>query len=86
MLERKRRKGNPRALLVGTQTAAATVESGTELPQKIKNRTALRPSNSTSGNLSKETQNTNLKEYTPPMFAAVIFAIAKIWKQPECHQ
>ena len=36
------------------------------LPQKSKNGNALRPSNSTSVNISKETQNTNLKEYTNP--------------------
>ena len=37
-----------------------------ELLQKIKNGTALWPSDSTSGNISKETQNTNLKEYMHP--------------------
>ena len=35
------RKGNPFALLVGMQTGAATVESTLELPQKIKNGTAV---------------------------------------------
>ena len=35
------RKGNPSALLVGMQTGAATIESNMELPQKIKNGTAL---------------------------------------------
>ena len=35
------RKRNPRALLVGTQTGAATVENSMEVPQKIKNRTTL---------------------------------------------
>ena len=34
--------------------------------QKIKNGTALWPSDFTSGNLSKETQHTNLKEYIHP--------------------
>ena len=34
-------KGNPCALLVQTQTGAATVESSMELPHKIKNGTAL---------------------------------------------
>ena len=37
-----------------------------EVPQKIKNGTALWPSDSTSGSLSKETQNTNLKERKYP--------------------
>ena len=35
------RKGNPSALLVGTQTDAATVENGMEFPQKIKNGAAF---------------------------------------------
>ena len=30
------RKGNPSELLVGMQTDAATVENGTEFPQKLK--------------------------------------------------
>ena len=48
------RKGNPRALLVGMQTGAATVENSMEGPQKIKNRTALWPRDSTLGNTSEE--------------------------------
>ena len=35
------RKGNPRALLVGIQTGAASVENNMEFPQKIKNGTTL---------------------------------------------
>ena len=35
------KKGNPWALFVGMQIDAATVESNTELLQKIKNGTAL---------------------------------------------
>ena len=54
------------ALLVGMQIGAATVESSMELPQKIKNGPALWPNNSTSGNISKETQNTNSKEHKHP--------------------
>ena len=34
-------KGNPRALLPGMQTGVITVENIMELPQKIKNGTAL---------------------------------------------
>ena len=41
MLERMRRKGNASALLVGMQTAEATVENNMEFPQKTKNGTAL---------------------------------------------
>ena len=35
------RKQNPRALLVGMQIGAATVESSVEIPQKIKNGSAF---------------------------------------------
>ena len=45
------------------QTGAATVESSMELPQKIKNENALWPSDFTSENISKETWNTDSKEY-----------------------
>ena len=60
------------------QTGAATVENSMEVPQKIKNGTALWLNNSTSGNLSKETQITNLKEYKPP------YVRCSIVKQPRC--
>ena len=54
-------KGNPFRLLVGMQTGATTVESSMEIPQKIKKVSALQPSNSMSGHLSKEIQNSNSK-------------------------
>ena len=60
------RKGNPSTLLMRMQIGAATVESSMELPQKIKNGTALWLSDSTSWILSEETQNTNSKEYMHP--------------------
>ena len=36
------------------------------------------------GIISKGTQNTNSKNISTPMFIAVLFTIAKIWKQPKC--
>ena len=57
------RKENPFTLLVGIQTGAVPVESSMETPQIIKNESAFRPSYPTSGNISKGTQNTNLKEH-----------------------
>ena len=42
MLARMWRKGKSLKLLVGMQTGAATLENSTEVPQKVKNRTALR--------------------------------------------
>ena len=43
MLPRMWRKGNPRALLVGTQTGAATVENSMKIPQKIKMNLSFDP-------------------------------------------
>ena len=48
------------------QIGADTVENSMHIPQKIKNGTALGHSDSTSGYLSKETQNNNSKEYMHP--------------------
>ena len=53
MMERMWRNGNPLALLVGMQTGAAALENSVEVPQKIKSRTTLKPSNSTTRDLSK---------------------------------
>ena len=41
------------ALLVGMQDGAATLENSMELPQKVKNRTTLRPSNCTTVYITK---------------------------------
>ena len=47
------RKGNPDVLLVGTEIGAATMENGMVVAQKFLNRTTIRPSNPTSGYISK---------------------------------
>ena len=52
------------------------------IPQKIKNGTALWPSDSASENRSEENQNTDLKEYMN--LIAALFTIAKIWKPSKC--
>ena len=57
------KKRNPLALLVGSQTGAATWENSREVPQKVKDRTALRCSNHTTGYLPEEYKNTNSEEY-----------------------
>ena len=56
------RKEKPFAMLLGMQIGAASVESSMKIPQKTKNGTSFSPSNLTSGNISKGTWNTNLKE------------------------
>ena len=48
------------------QIDAATTENSMDSSQKIKNGTVLWASNSTSGNLSKESKNTDSKEYILP--------------------
>ena len=70
-------KGNPSELLMGMQTGTATVENSMEFPQKIKNGTAFWLSDSTAGNISRESQNTNSKELMTPMFIAALFTAAK---------
>ena len=66
------------------QIGAVTVENSMELPQKIENVTAWGHSNSTSGNISKETQNTTLKEYMNLYVHSALFTIAKISRQAKC--
>ena len=57
------KKGNPCALLLEMQIGAATVESSVELPQTIKNGSALWLSDFTSRYISKENQNAKSEEY-----------------------
>ena len=54
------------ALLVGMQAGAATLENSMEVPQKIKNRTTLRPSNCTARYLSKGYRCAVLKGHMHP--------------------
>ena len=82
MLERMWRKRNPITLLVGMWIGATIVENSMEIPQKTKHRTTIWSSNPTPGHLSRE--NHNSKDTCTPMFIAVLFAIAKIWKQAKC--
>ena len=48
---------------MGIQTGTATLENNMEVPQKINNRTTIWSSNFTTGYLSKEHENINLKRY-----------------------
>ena len=63
VLRRIWRKGNPRVLLLGLYTDAATMENSMKVSQKIKNRNTIWSSNSTSGYLSEKSKNTNSKRY-----------------------
>ena len=66
MLARMQRKGNTFARLVGMQSGAPTLENSMEVPQKVKNRTTLQPSNCTTRYLPKGYKNTNLKGHMHP--------------------
>ena len=57
---------NPFPLLLGMQTGAGTVENSMEILQKNLNGSAFQPSDPSSGNISKGTQNTNSKEHKHP--------------------
>ena len=52
-----------------------------QIPQKIKNRTTIRSSNSTSEYLSKENKDTNSKRYMHPHVHAAIIYESQIQKQ-----
>ena len=56
-------KREPSCTAGGNADWCSNYGNSMEVPQKIKNGSVLWPSNSTSGNISEETQNTNLKEY-----------------------
>ena len=78
------RKGNLFVLLMGIQIGANTVESTIEIPQNIKNGSAFLPCDPTSGNISKETQNTNLKEYMHSYLHCSIIYNSQDRMQPKC--
>lgn len=63
MLERTWRNWSPCALLVGMENGAATMENGMAVPQKIKNRSSIWCSNSTSEYTPKRNESRDLKRY-----------------------
>ena len=76
-------KGDPRALLVGMQTGAATVESSVEFPQtKLKMDLPFDPAIPLLGTYPKKPKTLPQKNVSTPM--SVRFTITKMGKQPEC--
>ena len=53
-----------------------------EVPHKIKNRTTVQ--NSTFGLYPKEMKAGYKRDSCTPKYTAILFTIAKIWKQPKC--
>ena len=74
---------------LGTQIRTATMENNLVGPQKIKNRTTIWSSNSTSRYISNVNENSLLRHTCIPMFTSALFTIAKIRKQvkyPSIHE
>ena len=78
------RKGNPFALLVGMQIDTATVESSMVLPQKLKVELHYNPAIPFLGIYLKKPETLIQKNMYTSMFVAVLYAVAKIWKQLKC--
>ena len=82
MLEKVWRKGNPLTLLVGMQTSTATMESSVEIPLKLEIELLYDPAIPLLGIHTEETRIE--RDTCTPMFIAVLFTIARTWKQPRC--
>ena len=78
------RKRNSFPLLVGMQTGAATLESSVKILQKLKMGLPFDPAIPLVEIYLKEPKTPIEKNLCTPMFIAVLFTIAKIWKQPKC--
>ena len=86
-LARMWKKGNPGASMLGMQIGATTMENSMEIPRKIKRRSTMWCSNSTSGYIAEENENTKGKRYSAPptpVFIAAGNSIAKTWQWPMC--
>ena len=76
-----RRKGNPPTVLVGMRAGAATLEDSMEVPQDVKNRASLQPSNCTTRYLPKDTNVVIGRGTCTPMFIAAMSTMAELWKE-----
>ena len=76
------KKGNPTALLVGMQTGAATVENSMEFPQKME--LPFDPEIPLLVLYPKNSETPIQKNLCTPLFIAVLFTVAKSWKQLKC--
>jgi hypothetical protein len=81
MLEGMLGKRNPHTLLVGMQASTTTLENNMEAFEKLKADLPYNP-NSTSGIHTKVCESAYNKSICTPMFIAVLFTIAKLWKKP----
>ena len=79
MLARMCRKGKTPSLLAGLQAGTTTLEIILTVPQNIGHSITQGPSYSTPGQIP-----TFNKDTCSAMFIAVLFIIARIWKEPKC--
>ena len=79
------RKGSPSPLLMGTEIGVATEENSMEVPQKkLKIEIPYDPAIPCWGIYPKKMKTLIRKDICTPTFIAVLFTIAKIWKQSKC--
>ena len=77
MLGRTKREGNPVHCWRNCKVGAATVENNMDIPQKIKNRTIIRSSNSTLGSMSEGNKNAVSKRCLHPTIRCNIILYSK---------
>ena len=72
------------ALLVKIKIGKVNMDDSMEIPQKIKNRTTIKSSDSTFGFFFKENKNTNYIRYIYSYVHCTLFKIAEIQKHSKC--
>ena len=82
MLERVWRKGNPPTLLAGCKLVQPLWRTVRRFLKKLKIELPYDPAIPLLGIYQEK--NMVLKDTCTPMFSAVLFTIAKTWKQPKC--
>ena len=87
MLARMLKKWNTPPLLVGLQASTTTLEISLVVPQKIGHRNTLGPNYTIPviflGIYSEDVPTCN-KDTCSTMFIAILFIIARSWKEPRC--
>ena len=77
-------KREPLCIVGGNVDWTASVESSTELPQKIKNGTPYDSPILLLGIYSKKSETLISNNICTSMFIEALFTIAKIWKELKC--
>ena len=83
MLERVRRKGNPPTLLAGHKLVQSLWKTILRFLKKLKIEAPYDPTIPLLGTYSEKTKTLFQQDTHTPMFKAVLFTIAKTWKQTE---